>query len=215
MYEPPITTVTVAADDYDLTDLAAAKAELCTPDTTHDAFLGRAITQTSRIISNACNRVFVAETVSDLFYRQRRDGVFPTWTAAEASRLQLSRWPVLSVVSVIETDLSGAQTTLVADTDFTLDAARGQLVRLGLTQLPCRWSAAIVTAEYQAGFEEIPDDLVEACLLLVTARYRGRGRDLNIRQESIAGVIETQYLPPLGEVSLVEEILCAYRVPPV
>lgn len=63
-----IVTVTTAAPDYDLTDLATVKDELSikTSDTSNDAWLGRGITQISKAIKKHCNRVFQVEAVTEV-----------------------------------------------------------------------------------------------------------------------------------------------------
>ena len=103
--EYPITTVVTPAASYDLTDLKTVKDELklTAADTGNDDFLCRAISEASLIIANYCDRVFPPETVEDLFYRDIR-GPMPV-RCVDASRLQLSRWPVISIASVVETDL--------------------------------------------------------------------------------------------------------------
>jgi hypothetical protein len=81
-------------------------------------------------------------------------------------------------LQVIQTLSVGVTQTLVYGKDFTVDAAKGWLIRLNLfTAIAAQWEALPTTVQYQAGYEEIPDDLVEAALRMVTGRYRARGRD--------------------------------------
>ena len=46
------------------------------------------------------------------------------------SELQLSRWPIASVTSVTDTVALNTSNTLVADTDYVIDAARGWLTKI-------------------------------------------------------------------------------------
>lgn len=81
-------------------------------------------------------------------------------------------------VQVVQTLSVGSTQTLVYGKDFTVDAKHGWLIRLNSwTGISERWEAEPVTVQYQAGYAPIPADLVDACLRLVTARFRARGRD--------------------------------------
>lgn len=62
-----VTTVLATAKTYDLTDLATVKDELALTDTSKDAWLARALTQVSRSMMSATNRVFAPEYVQDVF----------------------------------------------------------------------------------------------------------------------------------------------------
>ncbi len=81
-------------------------------------------------------------------------------------------------LQVVQTIGVGDLQTLVYGQDFTIDAARGWLIRLNpFTGASEKWEAQPVTVQYQGGYAEIPADLADACLRLVTARYFARGRD--------------------------------------
>jgi hypothetical protein len=242
-----ITTVLVAANSYDLTDLATVHDELSIPatDVSNDAFLSRAITQASSAISNYCNRVFPVEAVQDLTYIQQDP--YPWQVPGGVYPLQLARWPLTDTavvpfvgnthgsntvdgiastagltpgllvfaadgsvppgaeiqsvaansivltlptasseaglslstgVQVVQTLSVGELQTLIYGIDFTIDAARGWLVRLNsFTGVSVKWEAIPVTVQYKGGYSPIPPDIVDACLRLVTERFRGRGRD--------------------------------------
>jgi hypothetical protein len=120
-----LTNVLQAAASYDLATLADARSEMSIPesDTSNDAFLSRAITQASSAIATYCGRVFPVERVTDSFYLADADFNFNISSAV--SPLQLSRWPVVAVVSVIEAGIE-----LVEGTDFSLDYEAGQIFRL-------------------------------------------------------------------------------------
>lgn len=144
-----VTTVITPAASYDLTDLPTIKDELsiAAASTQDDNWLKRGNTQASKAIANYCNRVLPSETVSDLIYlgRNRR-------LTIDGKTLQLTRWPVISIASVIEDAGLTSQTSLVLNTDYVLNAVNGQLVRLDLYGLPRQWTAKTVTAQYTAGY---------------------------------------------------------------
>jgi len=164
-----LTTVVTPATDRKLVTLLIAKDDLEIPaaDTTKDAFLTRAIEEISAQMSEYCGRVFPVETV--------RDTIF---LAGAASSLSLSRWPVTSIASVVETDGAGASTTLAANVDYMVDEATAMLTRLDATSLcPVRWTARKIVAQYAAGYATIPSNLKGYALRLITSRFRARGRD--------------------------------------
>lgn len=81
-------------------------------------------------------------------------------------------------LQVVQTTSATSTSTLTAGTDFAIDAKLGALIRLSTsTGAAVRWEAGLTTVRYQAGFEAAPADLQDACLRLVTARFRARGRD--------------------------------------
>ena len=93
-------------------------------------------------------------------------------------------------VQVVQELSVGNTQTLVYGQDFTIDANKGWLVRLDkFTGVATKWESIPTTVQYQAGYGSassgegsstgpgIPFDLVDACLRLVTARFRARGRD--------------------------------------
>jgi hypothetical protein len=291
-----ITTVLVAATAtppagaYDLTDLATVRDELSlkTDDTSNDAFLSRAITQSSRAIANYCNRVFPVETVQDVIYIQQDP--YPYQVPGGVYPLQLARWPLVNSgvvvftgntmasqvitgiastagitqgqpifasdgslpigttvsavyptslllsnasssrtagvnfttgVQVVQTLEVGQMQALVYGTDFTIDAKRGWLIRLNSwTGVSEKWEALPVTVQYQAGYSPIPDDLVDACLRLVTARFRTRGRDPTVVERGQPGMVGSERYwvgtPPGQKGAFPPEItslIDQYRVP--
>lgn len=123
-------------------------------------------------------------------------------------------------VQVIQTLSVGDTQTLVYDTDFDIDPNRGWLIRLNaFTGVSETWEAEPVTVQYQAGYAQIPDDLVDACLRLVTARFRARGRDPMLLEQTQPNIGTSRYwvgaspgqigvLPPE-----IEALVRPYRVP--
>ncbi|MES5483581.1 hypothetical protein QMZ05_12555 [Bradyrhizobium sp. INPA03-11B] len=208
-----ISTVITPAKSYDLVDLDTVKGALDLKDNKADAFLKKAIGFVSAEIAQFCNRVFPVETVEDDFWPARDP--YPYQVPGGISPLQLSRWPLVSVASVVE----NGDTQLVQDTDFRIDATRGQLIRLDGNLYPCLWAPWSIAVVFDAGFATIPPDVEDAAVRMVTGRYAARGRDPYKRQESIPGVREVQWwIPntPTGNMPPdVQDILDNYRVPVV
>lgn len=112
-------------------------------------------------------------------------------------------------------------TPLCEGVDFIVDATHGQLTRLyAIDQQPKPWNLPI-TALYQAPYTQILDDIQDAVILLVKARYFARKRDPMIRQENAASAYEATYFfgtGPGGPGDLPVDVaakLDRYRVPVV
>jgi hypothetical protein len=104
-------TSTPPASPYDLTDLTTVHDELSIPtqDSSNDAFLQRAITQTSQAIATYCNRVFAVEALQDVCYIEQDP--YPYQVPAGFNPLQLSRWPIVhSTVVAFSGNTHGNQT---------------------------------------------------------------------------------------------------------
>ena len=146
-------TVLAPAADYDLTDLATVKDELNIPstDTSNDTWLGRAISQVSAIVSRYCNRVFLPELLLETQYIEQ--DAYPNQTPGGIAPLQLSRWPILSLVSVAQVTAINTRQALVQGTDFAVDFDKGQLIRLNpFTGVAMVWEALPTIIEYGAGY---------------------------------------------------------------
>jgi hypothetical protein len=133
------------------------------------------------------------------------DGSIPAGTAIAsintgAGSLVLTQAATSSATLALSTGLqvvqqlgNGLTQTLVYGTDFTVDAELGQLLRLdSFTGVAVKWEAYPTTVQYQAGFAAIPDDLADAVLQMVTARFYARGRDPNIVERTQAQVVGTE-----------------------
>jgi len=147
-----ITTVVAPAASFDLTDLSTAKDELAigANNTADDGWLRRAITQVSRAVMSYTKRTFAPEFVSDAFSVDPRAS---TSRALGSTTLQLTRWPLIDVVSVIQTLSSGLTQTLAEGADFTADPAAGTLTRTDATTgMSMIWEALPVTVGYVAGY---------------------------------------------------------------
>ncbi len=138
---------------------------------------------------------------------------------APANNTQLSFTTGLQVTQM--RSLGDVQ-TLVYGKDFTIDAARGWLIRLnswtGSSQM---WEAQPITVTYQAGYPSIPGDLVDACLRLVTARFKARGRDPMLIEQTQQGSGSQHYWVGIAHgqhgafAAEIESLISQYRVPVV
>lgn len=105
--------------------------------------------------------------------------------AATSSETALSFTTGLQVIQTLSINQTQ---TLVFGTDFTINPALGTLIRLDkFTGVGVKWESIPVTVQYQAGYSPIPSDLQDACLRLVTARFRARGRDPTLVQRDQPG----------------------------
>jgi hypothetical protein len=81
------------------------------------------------------------------------------------------------------------------------------------------WSSVPIVIEYQGGFASIPNDVQDAAIQLVKARWFARKRDPNVRSENIEGVYQADYWYGTGPggpgdlPNFVAERLGRYRVP--
>jgi hypothetical protein len=129
--------------------------------------------------------------------------------------------PVLFGFTLIQTVDSGLSQPLVYGRDYTIDPHLGFLYRLNpFTALQMTWEALPITMTYQAGYAAVPGDVEEACLQLLTSRYRSRGRDPNLKAIEQPGLgISTWWVggpPKSGSMPLeIAALLDNYRAPVV
>lgn len=181
-----ITTVVTPAASYDLVELADFKTELAITDTQYDAYIARLVTAASAVAAQYCSRFFAAETVLDQFWDQRDH--LPNLMRGGYRPLQLSRWPIISIDSVLENDVA-----LVADTDYIANPELGQLVRLNEMGNPRTWANQAIAVQYEAGYATTPADLADAILRLMRVRWFARQRDPMLRSENVVGAYEAEY----------------------
>lgn len=205
-----ITTVVTAATDRKLVSVADVKTELGITGTADDTWLGTVVDRASAAASQYCNRVFQVERVRDEFWPQR-DG-YPWIIPGGLAPLQLSRWPVTDMHEVVENAV-----TLVSGTDYRRRDADGQLLRLDSTAYPKKWPAFAISAEYSAGYADIPFDIQDAVIRMVKSRWFLRTRDPMLKQEDVPGVHSASYwVATGGEGAMtpdVVDLLDNYRVP--
>lgn len=148
-----VTRVLAPAASSNLTDLATVKDELSigAANTADDTWLARAIRQVSTAVATYTKRVFAPEYVRDGFDVEQDP--YPYQTPGGFPKLQLSRWPVLAVVSVTQTLALNTTQVLTEGVDYELDAENGQLLRLNaFTGVATTWEAQPVTVLYTAGY---------------------------------------------------------------
>jgi hypothetical protein len=197
-----IPSIVTPASSYNLVDLATVKTLLGITTTAYDAALNLWIPQASATAQSWCNNPFVIETIEDQLW-PGSDG-WP-WTVSRAfAPLQLSRWPIVAISSVVET-ICGVATTLTLGTDFVADTALGQLTRLNTygsettsPPVPCNWRANPIVAQYQAGYATIPGDVFAAVVHLVKLEYYSQSRDPLVRSQNSPGVYEASYVMGTG-----------------
>jgi hypothetical protein len=216
--EARIVTVTTPAPSYALVDLGSLKLRLGLTGTTADAALNLFVADASAAAIRYMNNPIAVETLTEQIWpwRDRWLGAVPN----RAGRLQLSRWPIVSVTSVTET-IAGTATALVAGTDFLVEPNAGQLVRLDSFGRPRAWNADPVAIVYSAGYAAVPSDLQEAVSEMVKARYYAQTRDPLLRSENVEGVYQAAYWSgggPGAETDMppaIQAKLDRYRVPVV
>lgn len=142
--------------------------------------------------SGATPATFRLETLSEVF---RLSGC--------ARSLQLSRWPVTAIDSVTEDGVA------VEADDYEVNPSNGILTRLSADS-PVDWSARKVTIVYQAGWDEVPDDLKAAAAKLARDQWFADGpdgRDPNLKRVRVEGVDEVEYwVAPVSDPLLSAEL---------
>lgn len=192
--------VDVPAATYDLTDLDTVKQELNVVGTDNDALLQRWLTAISKRIAKYCDRVFPVEQVTETFRTnagadasvQQFRSVSFFGGSAKSLELTRRRLPTVSIDSIVEDNTR----ILVEGMDYTADFKNGIIYRLyntGTTNWPL-FSKVVI--QYTGGFDPIPEDVAEACLLALRLRWTNRLRDPNLRQLTIEGMGSKTYWVP-------------------
>lgn len=136
-------------------------------------------------------------------------------------------------ISVAET-IAGTTNGLTAGIDYEVDAGSllpgdegpARLWRLNEQGNPRTWAAAKIVVVYPAGYSlpndaspNMPSDLEDACLRLVTQRFKAKGRDPMLRSQGEPGLGQQQFwvgtLPGQNGVMPpeIEALVNPYRVP--
>lgn len=191
-----ILTVLTPAVSRDLTTLDIARDELGLTDAATDGRIARWIRSASAEIANYLGRELAYEQVTESLYRLSQNGT-----------LLLRRYPVTSIESVMIGD------TVIASSDYTLDAARGRLMLYGgaanawerwdldiIARNPVSWIPMLryqpVVVQYWGGYvlpDSVPEPVQDACLLVLRQKLGYAARDPSIQSQSIAGVVSTVY----------------------
>jgi Phage gp6-like head-tail connector protein len=178
-----ITRLVTPAASLALITLDQAKAALGIDpaDTSQDAALTQQIDQVSRAVDNYCDRIFARQSYTD-HYRYVYN-----WLA--------SGQPLLTRQLPIAADVAGTPVVTISEDGTAVDAAsfevdveRGALYRLNGTAV-ASWTGTSIVADYDAGFDVIPEDVQSAAIEWLVARWKAQGRDPALRSETIPDVI--------------------------
>jgi len=153
----------------DLTDLATVKQWLNIAATTDDALLTRLITATSNYIQSWLNRVIASQS-----YTETRNGTGGTI-------LMFSNYPVTAVSSLTIDDVA-----IPLATNTTMAGYRFSNQQIFLQGYGFSRGMGNVTMAYTAGYAAVPQELAQACIELVSLRYRERDRIGHV-SKSLAG----------------------------
>jgi hypothetical protein len=184
-------TVTPAASMALVTvDQAKAALGIDPADTTQDASLTAQIASVSQGIFRYVDRVLVQQSYRDQF-RYVCNYNYP------GEPLQLRQYP-------IAVDITGAPLATITEDGvavdplyYEADTDRGLLYRLDGAD-PYGWTGMLITVDYTAGYEPIPDDIQAAALDWLTSRYHAEGRDPALRSETIPDVLSQVYAGDFG-----------------
>ncbi len=180
-----ILTVTAAAESFDLVTSEDVQLELGYA-TSEQAWIDAKITRASAAVATHCKRVFAKQTYSELFRPDR---------SVEA--LVLAEYPVRSVTSVT------VDGTALETTDYEVDPASAMVYRLCGDARIC-WYGCKITVAYIAGYvlpdtvpdedeetddvPDLPQDIQDAMILLMSSARAAKGRDPTLKSEDIPGV---------------------------
>lgn len=84
-------------------------------------------------------------------------------------------------LTVTQTIAPGTVQPLYAGVDYLVNPDIGQLLRLDANGIAIPWEAMPVTVRYSTGYDPVPDDLAQAAMRLIVARFWARGRDPYLR----------------------------------
>lgn len=147
----------------DLTTLVSLKEwlQIPTATTTDDALLSRLITSASAFMGAWLNRILTSAS-----YTEQYDG-------NGGSVIQVANFPVTAVasVSVDGVSISASPDSGIVQSGFAFDDRSIWLVGYSFNR-----GHRNVKITYTAGFSAIPKDLEQACIDLVSLKYKGRDR---------------------------------------
>lgn len=180
-----LTVITPAANQL-LTTTATVKTVLDISGSSEDAKLDIFIKQASAAIAKHCKRVFLSETVTELYRRNPDDAV--RGACRPATPLVLTRYPVSSVTSVAEDD------AVLATSAYELDGQAGLLTRL-CDDAIVAWSDQKTLVQYVAGYDSLAKipDVEEACILLVSHKRSSANRDRTIKAVEVVDIDRVEY----------------------
>jgi hypothetical protein len=153
----------------DLTTLPRVKEWLAITASTNDALLSRLISAASDYIET-----YLSRDIARTSYQSYRDG-------HGGRRLMFRNYPVVSLTAIkvggvsIPPSVNGSPGFVHTETSVTL--VGGYVFEAG---------ASNVYLEYVAGYDPIPSEIEQACIDLVSLRYRERDR-IGLTSKSLAG----------------------------
>jgi uncharacterized phiE125 gp8 family phage protein len=143
----------------DLTTLDSVKAWLKITGTSDDALLKRLITASTQFITQWLNRDIFQQS-----YTESRNGTGGT-------RMSLANYPVTAVAS-----LSIDGTTIPVSTDYTVNGYVFDSQQIMLRGYRFNRGFQNVVLTYTAGYVAVPAELEQACIELLSLRYKERDR---------------------------------------
>jgi len=186
-------TVTVPAQDFDLTTLLRVKERLKINHNLKDAQLATMITGVSKSLVRKLNREFARETVSE------------TIKGYGTTQLMLTRSPIVSITSVLY-DLTPVIDFTIEDAEASILYRRGGWVWtavsafmiVGFNPLP-NSEESLYTVVYEAGYvlpnwvglpvRDLPEDIEDLALDYIHFLYANRNqKDVSIRSYSVGDV---------------------------
>lgn len=157
-------------------DRVKSYLEIADTDASHDRLLQELNKRLSAWVEQYCDRTFAKAT-----YTEQHDG-------DGSDTLAVRHWPLLSVASLYDDpERAFPASTQIAAADFVVYPSRGLIKLDGLA-----FSAGIqnVKVTYDAGYQEIPEDLQQAVCELIADRFRHRD-DQGLRSLTIGAYSAT------------------------
>lgn len=190
----PNISVTDDAGDLSLLTVAELRSAVNISGASQDVALGRlglrvaaAITAACKVASDGINPPTLREeAITETIRRNWRYGMPREHLNEGAHTLYLSRRPVTTVASVIESGVT------LDPSMYEIHAAAGAIVRLN-NDIPCQWARGKIVVAYIAGWDDIPDGLKRAAEQLMQIYWSQQANDPLVKQISIPGVIERQF----------------------
>jgi hypothetical protein len=182
-----ISRTVVPAGSLALVTVEQAKATLGidAADTSQDTALAALIDHVSAAIHRYIDRILVQQGYRDQF-RYVANWMFV------GEPLALWQYPV-----ALNED--GAAVAAIVQDGNTVDAAlyeandeRGLLYSIDASGAYA-WTGLLITVDYTAGYDPIPDDVQAAALDWLTARWHSEGRDPSLRSETVPDLLAQTY----------------------
>jgi len=182
-----ISRTVVPAGSLALVTVEQAKATLGidAADTSQDTALAALIDHVSAAIHRYIDRILVQQGYRDQF-RYVANWMFV------GEPLQLWQYPVAL-------DEDGYPVAAVVQDGVTVDATlyesndeRGLLYSIDASGA-YGWTGLLITVDYTAGYDPIPEDVQAAALDWLTARWHSEGRDPTLRSETVPDLLAQTY----------------------